>query len=93
MKFPYGKPNVAILNSSNFIVSQWILPHFVKAVECSRIRDIDIKSAQTLKCELHKNIENATLSKGEDIVNTKPNAKEIIASPSEVEMTVSFMKS
>ena len=31
-----------------------------KDVECSRIRDIDIKSAQTLKCELHKNIENAT---------------------------------
>ena len=30
---------------------QWILPHFVKDVEYSRMRDIivDIKSAQTLK--------------------------------------------
>ena len=75
----YGKPNVVIFNLFNFIVRQWILPHFVKDVERSRIRDNDIKSAQTLKCELHKNIENATLSKAEDIVNTKPNAKENIA--------------
>ena len=69
---------------------QSILPHFVKDVEYSRVRDIDFKSAQTLKCELDKNIENGTLSGAEDIVNTKPNAKENIASPSKVEMKVCY---
>jgi len=66
---------------------QWFLPHFVKDVEYSRVRDIDFKSAQILKCELHQNIENATLpvSEAKHIVNTKPNAKGKIASPSEVE--------
>ena len=42
---------------------QWILPHFLKVVEYSRVRDIDFKSAQTLKCELDENIEIETLSK------------------------------
>ena len=50
---------------------QWILPHFLKVVEYSRVRDIDFKSAQTLKCELDENIEIETLSKAEDIVKWK----------------------
>lgn len=48
-----------------------VLPHFFKDVEYSRVGDIDLKSVQTLKCELDENIEYATLSEAAYIVRRK----------------------
>ena len=54
---------------------QWILPHFVKDVEYTRVGDINFKSAKRLKSELDDSIDN--LSNGyEDDLNIKLKAKE-----------------